>query len=94
MGRRTTVERVAHLLCELRVRLEDVGLTSGSAFKMPFTQAELADVVGVSPVHVNRTIKELRGTGLIQLADGTLTILDIPALESAAVFDPTYLRLA
>ena len=81
-------------MCELRVRLEEVGLASGAEFEMPLRQVELADVLGLSTVHINRTIKELRRTGLIQIAGGTLSIPDVPALESVAGFDPTYLRLA
>ncbi len=55
MGCRTALERVAHLVCELRVRLQAVGLTKGDAFKMQLTQAELADVLGLSTVHINRS---------------------------------------
>ena len=94
MGKRTALERVAHLLCELWVRLEVAGLASGAQFEFPLTQVELADVLGLSAVHMNRSIKKLRDTGLIRLSNGTLTILDIPALEGAAGFDPAYLRVA
>ena len=94
MGQRTALERVAYLLCELRFRLEGVGMASGAEFEMPLTQVELADALGLSPVHINRTLRELRTTGLIRLATGTLTILDISVLELVAGFDPAYLCLA
>ena len=94
MGRRTALERVAHLLCELWIRFEAAGVASGAEFAFPLSQVDLADALGLSAVHINRSIKELRGTGLIRLADGILTILDISALESAAKYDPTYLQLA
>lgn len=93
MGRRTALERCAHFLCELRVRLDHVDLASNAVFDMAFTQSELGDVLGLSAVHINRTLQELRRTGLIKLSGGTLTILDQHALEMAGGFDPTYLRM-
>ena len=93
MGRRTAIERCAHFLCELRVRLEHVGLASGAMFDLEFTQVDLADVLGLSAVHVNRILQELRRTGLIKLSGGTLTILDQYALEMVGGFDPTYLGM-
>lgn len=94
VGRRSALERVAHILCELRVRLEAVGLANGPELEVGFTQLELADVLGLSAVHINRTLQELRRTGLIQLSGGTLSILDVPVLEAVAGFDPTYLQTA
>ena len=94
MGRRCALERVAHLLCEFRVRLEAVGLSGGAEFEMRFTQMELADLLGMSTVHVNRVLQQLRRTGLIEFSSGTVSILDVPTLEMVAEFDPTYLRMA
>jgi CRP-like cAMP-binding protein len=93
LGRREAYERMAHLLCELYVRLKAVGLTNGDACDMPFTQAELADATGLSTVHVNRTLQELRGDGLITLRAGSLSVLDWNRLREAGEFDPTYLHL-
>lgn len=91
MGRRTALERIAHLICELRVRLESVGLAEAATLDVPFTQVELADMLGLSTVHINRIVQALRRLGLIRLSSGTLTILDLPALEALAGFDPVYL---
>ena len=91
MGRRSAVERVAHLLCEFRVRLAAVGLTTGDTFEFRLTQAELADLLGLSTVHVNRILQQLRKSGLIALSRWRLAILDATALETLAGFDATYL---
>jgi CRP-like cAMP-binding protein len=93
VGQRTALERTAHLLCELYWRLRVVGLTRGDACEMPFTQAELADVLGLSAVHVNRTLQELRRSELITLRERELTLHDLEALQSLALFDPAYLHL-
>ena len=62
VGRRDAYARIAHVLCEVYVRLRAVGLVNGQAFEMPITQAELGDATGLSTVHVNRTLQELRET--------------------------------
>jgi CRP-like cAMP-binding protein len=93
VGRREAYARVAHLLCELYVRFKAVGLANGQAFAMPVTQAELADATGMSTVHVNRTLQELRGDGLIRSAKRSVIILDWDGLQNAGEFDPTYLHL-
>jgi CRP-like cAMP-binding protein len=93
LGRREAYGRMAHLLCEFYVRLKAVGLTNGDACDMPFTQAELADATGLSTVHVNRTLQDLRGEGLITLRAGSLSVLDWDRLREAGEFDPTYLHL-
>ena len=93
VGRREAYGRVAHLLCEIVVRMRAVGLAEGHACDLPMTQNELADATGMSTVHVNRTLQELRGDGLITLKGASLTVLDWEALKHAGDFDPTYLHL-
>lgn len=92
IGRRTARECIAHLICELVVRLRVAGLAQGQVCSWPFTQSELADAAGLTPVHVNRTMQELRRNGLIALSHRTLTTLDWEALTEVARFNPGYLR--
>jgi CRP-like cAMP-binding protein len=94
MGRRSAYTRIAHLLCELLVRMRSVGLANGHAIELPMTQAELGDALGLSAVHVNRVLQELRADGLITLRGRLLAIGDWPGLKKAGEFDPTYLHLA
>ncbi len=84
LGQRTAIERVGHLFCELFLRLRCVGLTEGDSCALPLTQVELADALGLSNVHVNRTLQELRRAGLIVLKGGRLTIPDFAALQKAS----------
>jgi CRP-like cAMP-binding protein len=93
LGQRNATERMAHLLCELFLRLQTVELTDGNCCEFPMTQAELADAIGLTPVHVNRTLQELRSAGLIDLKKKTLIILDLEALMQVAMFNPNYLHL-
>src|SRR5687767_6825748 len=76
IGRRSAYTRIAHVLCEVFVRLRAVGLANGHECELPLTQTELGDALGLSTVHVNRSLQELRGDGLIQLRRGSLTILN------------------
>lgn len=93
IGRRTALERLAHLFCELFLRLRAVGLAEGSTCPFPLTQLELADATGLTNVHVNRTLKEMRNAGLILLNSRQLTVPDLAALQKAALFNPNYLHL-
>ncbi|TFV76359.1 Crp/Fnr family transcriptional regulator [Bradyrhizobium frederickii] len=93
LGRRAALERVAHLFCEIFERLRPVGMAEGNSCAMPVTQTDLADATGLSVVHLNRTLQELRASGLIVLRDRTLVIRDIDALKSTALFSPSYLQL-
>jgi CRP-like cAMP-binding protein len=93
MGRRTAHAQIAHLLCEIAVRMRLAGRAHGNVYDFPLTQAEVADAVGLSPVHVNRVLQSLRAEGLIALARGKLRIGDWRRLASAAEFDPTYLGM-
>jgi CRP-like cAMP-binding protein len=93
MGRRSAHTRIAHLLCELLVRLRAVELVEDHAYNLPITQAELGDALGLSTVHVNRVLQDLRGEGLIFLNGGSLKVLDWERLQQRGEFDPTYLHL-
>ncbi|SHI68880.1 cAMP-binding domain of CRP or a regulatory subunit of cAMP-dependent protein kinases [Roseomonas rosea] len=93
LGQRDASERLAHLLCELFLRLRGVGLTDGDSCELPVKQAELADALGLSTVHVNRTLQELRAAKLIVLKGKMLTIPNLEALQDVAQFSPNYLHL-
>ncbi|WP_249159766.1 Crp/Fnr family transcriptional regulator [Bradyrhizobium tropiciagri] len=93
VGRRTGLARMAHLLSELRRRLEAIGRASDGAFRLPITQAELADCLAMSTVHVNRVLQELRREGLIEVERSAFRLLDQPKLEDLGQFDPHYLHL-
>ncbi len=93
LGRRDAFERVAHLFCELFERLRAVGLVKDNAFWFPVTQSDLADATGLSPVHLNRILQQLRNSGLIVLRDRTLTLHDFEMLCRVGMFHPAYLHL-
>jgi CRP-like cAMP-binding protein len=92
IGRRSAFTRIAHLFCELIVRMQAVGLASGYTIELPLTQTDIADALGLSTVHVNRTLQEIRGAELIELGRGKLMALDWQELCDAGEFDPTYLH--
>lgn len=93
LGQRSAYERTAHLLCELFFRLRAVGLTNGHSCTLPVTQTELGDTLGLSIVHTNRMLQDLRRDGLIELKGKYLTILDLSALQEVGLFSPSYLHL-
>jgi CRP-like cAMP-binding protein len=93
LGRRDARQRFAHLACELYLRLEAVGLASDHSMPMPLRQPDLADALGLTSVHVNRTLKGMRAERLIDLHSRRLTIPDWAALRATADFDPRYLHL-
>lgn len=93
LGQRTALERLSHLLCELFFRLRAVGRTEGNACEFPITQSDLGDTVGLSTVHVNRTLQDMRASGLISLAGRELIIHDLERLQRTAMFNPNYLHL-
>jgi hypothetical protein len=93
MGRRPALNQFAHLVCELFLRLQAVGLTQGMSFELPLTQAELGDVLGLSTVHVNRVIQQLRADGLVTWSEKRIVIADWSQLQEVAEFDPTFLNL-
>jgi CRP-like cAMP-binding protein len=84
---------MAHILCELLVRLKAVGLAEDHACYLPITQGEFADALGFTNVHVNRVLQHLRAEGLIVTQGTRLTIPDWERLKQAGEFDPTYLHL-
>jgi CRP-like cAMP-binding protein len=85
--------RIAHLLCELQMRLSVVGLAAPEGFPIDLTQADLGDMTGLTPVHVNRTLRKLREANLAMVRDGYAAIPDLRRLQEFAGFDPTYLYL-
>jgi CRP-like cAMP-binding protein len=94
LGRREAVARVAHVICELYVRYRDVGLAADNRFELGLTQIQMADVLGLSAVHVNRVAQTLRRRSLLSWdRQGHIQIHDWKALEDLAEFDPAYLQL-
>ena len=93
LGRRTAVARLSHLLCELYLRLKTVQRAGGCRMELPLSQAVLADVLGLSDVHVNRSIALLRVADLVKWTGRVIEICDWDGLVRQAEFDPTYLRL-
>ena len=93
MGRMSAFARMAHVFCELFVRLRIVGLTMGLTYRLPFTQGVMGDVLGLSNVHVNRTLQELRAADLLSWEKQIVTIKEWDLLVEAGQFDPTYLSM-
>ncbi|MCJ2055011.1 Crp/Fnr family transcriptional regulator [Methylobacterium sp. J-048] len=89
---REAAERMAHLFCELLLRLSVVGLAEKDGYALPFTQIDLADMLGLTPVHVNRVMKHLRSEGMIVLKKRRLEIPDVARLKAFCDFVPTYLH--
>lgn len=93
VGQRDALQRLAHLFCELCVRLSVVNLVDESGtFTLPLTQGQLADTTGITTVHVNRSLQRLRKEGLIETKGGKLTIVDFDRLSEIAGFSPRYLH--
>jgi CRP-like cAMP-binding protein len=93
MGRGSALRQMAHLFCEIHLRMQQAGLAKNDGFDFPLSQIDLADICGLSAVHVNRTLQALRAQELIVLTHGRLAIPDLPRLVEAAGFDPAYLHL-
>ena len=91
LGARSSVERMAHLFCEVAARLEPLGLAERGGYHFPLTQANLAELMGLSLVHVNRTLRELRERELVAFKEQKVLIADWDGLVSLAHFDPFYL---
>lgn len=92
-GSRQADQRIAHLFCELLLRLEAVGRVTGNSYAFPFTQTDVADTMGLSDVQVSRTLRELRRLDLITLKHRVLTVLDVEQLKAYCGFNPNYLHL-
>lgn len=93
LGARPAYQRIAHLFCEMYVRMKAVGIAEPDGFMLPITQTDLGDATGLSTVHTNRSVQELRGAKLIRWERGFLRVLDWQGLRQAGGFDPTYLHL-
>lgn len=92
VGRRDSRARIAHLLCELALRLKAAGEGGDGTFEFPMTQEQLADATGLTPVHTNRTLQSLRKDSLIQLTSRSLTVMDWERLREVGEFDELYLH--
>ena len=93
VGRRDALTRTAHMLCEFAVRMEAAGLGNSHGFELPMTQAELADALGLTAIHLNRRLKVLREDQLIAYDRRSVRILDFARLAQVGDFDPRYLHL-
>jgi CRP-like cAMP-binding protein len=93
LGKRDAMARIAHLLCELALRLRAVGLARGDRFTFPASQLDVADATGMTAVHANRMIQQLRGQRLVQWDGSDVTIQDIDGLKRVAEFDERFLHL-
>jgi CRP-like cAMP-binding protein len=94
VGRRSPVAHIAHLICEIFTRLQQVERVDGMSFQFPITQIELGDVLGLSTVHANRSLQQLRAENVITWRGTTVTIENWDRLREIAEFDPTYLNLS
>ena len=94
IGRRSAAERVAHLVCETFIRLQEAGLARERGFEWPVTQKHLSDATGLTPVHINRVLKELREGGLLTVHARSVLIDDWDGLKRLSGFDPGYLELS
>jgi CRP-like cAMP-binding protein len=94
LRRRSSLANLAHLLCEMYVRLRSMDLATDHRFAFPVTQEDVADALGISTVHANRTIQDLRRTGLVDWPDHVVHIVDNGGLAQLGEFDPGYLSLS
>lgn len=93
IGRKSPAQHVAHLICELDIRLRAIGAASKDSFPFPITQSELSDMLGLSLVHVNKTLSRLREMGDFTWDGTTVRIVNRDRLVEFSEFDPTYLSL-
>lgn len=91
MGRLNAVSRIAHLFAETEYRLALVDRVSHNGFQLPLVQTDLAEAVGITPIHVNRSLRVLRNAGVLEFREGHATIIDRAKLWQLAEFDPAYL---
>lgn len=93
LGRMRAIEKLGHLMCELFLRLKAVGRTNGDRCWMPLTQVEIGDLTGLTPVHVNRTLQEMRAAGLLELHAKWLRIPDLNKLRKMSLVYDEYVRM-
>ncbi len=93
LGARDAHRRTAHLFCELQTKLRVIGLADEEGFELPLTQGDLADAIGVSTVHINRVLQQLKREGLVTYGRGYIAIHDWEQLQAVAGFDPAYLHI-
>jgi CRP-like cAMP-binding protein len=92
VGQRPAVNRLAHTVVELRRRLAVIGRKAGDSFEMPLTQEQISEALGITPVHANRIIRQLRDDGIVDISRGRVTVLDEAKLAELAQFDDRYLH--
>jgi len=92
IGRRNALARLAHFLCELTYRMHQTALEPPARIDVPITQEQLADLLGLTPVHINRTLKTLEGAGAIERSGRRLTIGQIDVLHRIADYSDIYLH--
>jgi CRP-like cAMP-binding protein len=92
VGQRDATSRIAHLLCEFALRLHAAGMAEERAYELPMTQEQIADAVGLTPVHVNRVLQTLGRTNLIHRDKRSVAILDWDALRDVGDFNSRYLH--
>jgi CRP-like cAMP-binding protein len=93
VGRRDSLSRMAHLLCEFALRLGAASLAVDRRYELPMTQEQLADATGLTPVHVNRVLMELGRLGLIERSKRSVSIADWDGLRAVGDFNTRYLHL-
>lgn len=92
LGTKRGTAKIAHLFCEMQLRLGAVGLATQMGFALPLSQQEMADYAGMTHVHLNRCLRELREAGLLAFGQGWAEVLDWAELKALARFDETYLN--
>jgi CRP-like cAMP-binding protein len=92
VGRRNAHQRIAHLICEVYVKLRAVGLAEAESFQLPVSQVEIADSLGLSAVHVNRVLQDLRREGVLDYRGRSVVISNWARLQARGDFDPHYLH--
>jgi len=92
VGQRPAPNRLAHIIVELRERLAVIGRVADNGFEMPLTQEQLGEAMGITPVHANRVVRQLREENVVDLARGRVTVLDEDRLQAVADFDARYLH--
>lgn len=91
LGKKRGRARIAQFFCEMQARLKTVGIAGSDRFQLPFSQQELADITGMTVVHANRSLKELRDAGLVSFRNGQVELHDLAGLKRSAQFDDSYL---